>query len=59
MGKFPPLLCLTSKGRILANGVGEVVVVTLSFIISKLLYDSMVSLSSSINSITTIFPKIS
>ena len=59
MGKFPPLLCLTSKDRILANGVGEVVVVTLSFIISKLLYDSMVSLSSSINSITTIFPKIS
>ena len=41
------------------NDVGEVAILISSSIISKSLSDSMVSFSSSINSITTIFPKIS
>ena len=43
----------------MVNGVGEVAVLTSSSIISKSLSDSMVSLSSSINSMTTMFPRLS
>ena len=59
LDKFPLLSCLTPIGWVPVNGVGEVAVLTSSSVISKSLSDSMVSLLSSINSMTTIFPKLS